>query len=82
MKKLLLTTAGELGDALEFYIKNFENPSTTAQWEKFLAWMEKRGGIEEIGEVPDSMSASYLAGSLRDEGLNARTLKKGDKNAD
>ncbi len=75
MRKLLMTTAGDLTEALEEYISNFENPNSPESWERFFAWMEKRGGIEEIGEVPNSTTVGYLAGSLRDEGVNARVLK-------
>lgn len=75
MKRVLMTTAGELSDALEGYVRDVENPSTPEQWERFFAWMEERGGARQVGQVPDSTTAGYIAGSLRDEGINARVLR-------
>ena len=74
-RKLLMLTAGELAHALERSIAAGFNPSTPEEWERFFAQLEAEGKAESMGEVPDGTTAGYIAGSLRDEGINCRVMR-------
>lgn len=73
MKDIWLTDAGQLVDFLEEYIKLYGNPTTQEQWADCLKKMHSQNKVQHIGST--DMSAGYIAGSLRDEGVNAQKLK-------
>lgn len=77
MKDLHLTTAGELVDFLEQYIKIYGNPTTQEQWAECMKCMAQEGKAEHLGTT--TMSAGYIAGSLRDEGIDAKKLNLGEQ---
>lgn len=81
MKRLWLTTAGELADALEKAIKEGRDPKTPEDWERFMAELAQTNACQHVGDVPDNMTPGYIAGSLRDEGINARVMKQERKDA-
>lgn len=75
MKDLWLTNGGELCDFLESEMANGNNPSTPEEWEKTMKKFLKLQKAKFIGSVEDEMTPGYIAGSLRDEGINAQVFK-------
>lgn len=83
MKKVWLTTVGDLEAFLKKEIAAGRNPSTKKQWAEFFERMAaEKAGVENVGEIEDNVTAGYLAGSMRDEGINARVMKAEKPNAD
>jgi len=70
-------SAGDLADFLEKEIAAGRNPSTPAEWDDFLERAMKANKAKYLGETEHS--AGYIAGSLRDEGINAKVLKNKSK---
>lgn len=81
MRDLYITTAGELADFLEKEIAAGRNPSTPEEWAGFMRRLAEAKKAEHLGQT--DMTPGYIAGSLRDEGLDVRVLKanKGGENA-
>lgn len=77
-KDVWLTTAGELVDFLEKEIAAGREPKTPEDWTNFMIRMAQEREVKHLGST--TASASYLAGSLRDEGLDVQQLKKRDLN--
>ncbi|OHD18123.1 MAG: hypothetical protein A2Y38_11895 [Spirochaetes bacterium GWB1_59_5] len=75
MKKLFLTTSGELLNFLEAEIAAGRNPSNPKEWEEFFERLAADKKAKMVGTAPDTMSPTYLAACLRDEGFNAKVLK-------
>lgn len=73
MNDLHITTAGQLVEFLEKYIELYGNPTTQEQWADCMKRMSEEGQAQYLGST--EMSAGYIAGSLRDEGVNAHKLK-------
>lgn len=78
MRTWTLVTAGDLEDALMEYIPKFGNPNTPETWEKFLRWMENKGTAQFIANTTDDVTPGWVAGSLRDENINAHVMRLED----
>lgn len=73
MRDMWLTNVGDLADFLEAEIAAGRNPTTPAMWEDCMRRFAETGGAQKLGAT--DMTPGYIAGSLRDEGVNARVLK-------
>lgn len=73
MKNVWLTTSGDLVDFLEKEIAAGRNPTTPEEWDALLVRMAEAQNAQHLGQT--DMSAGYIAGSLRDEGVKAKVLK-------
>lgn len=73
MRDLWLTSSDKLLAWVEKEIAEGRNPSTSEQWEDCIRRMAEADQAEHLGAT--NSTAGYLAGSLRDEGMNAHVLK-------
>jgi hypothetical protein len=73
MKSVHVTTVGDLADFLEKEIAAGRNPTTPAQWAELMQRMAEQKKADYVGDT--DMTPGYIAGSLRDEGINARVMK-------
>lgn len=79
-QRLYVIAADELVKFLEKEITEGRNPTTPEEWEACMVRMVKEKKVRIVAETKKNFSAGYLAGSLRDEGINARVLKPPKKN--
>lgn len=76
MQNAWLVNSNDLVAALEEYIAKVKNPKTPKDWNDFMEWMQEfHKPVEHLGYLPDEVTPGYLAGSLRDEGINAKVFK-------
>lgn len=73
MRDLWLTSSEKLLAWVENEIAAGRNPKTESEWNDCIKRMAEANQAEHLGTT--NSTAGYLAGSLRDEGVNAHVLK-------
>jgi hypothetical protein len=73
MQNLFVVTAKDLIEWLDKEIAEGRNPKTPAEWEDCMKRLVKAKKAQYLGST--DKSSGYIAGSLRDEGINAKVVK-------
>lgn len=75
MRQAFLVKAGDLCKLVEAELDKGNKLETPEQWNEFIFRIFQEGKIEHLAELPDDMDGELLSANLREEGINARTLK-------